>query len=95
MPYIKSERRAVLDPLINGLIAELEMNGFWKVDGDVNYVFTRILKTIYPPESYFYLNRAVGVVESAKLEYYRRVAIPYEHQKMQANGDVQGPAEEE
>lgn len=30
----------------------------------------------------------VGALECAKLELYRRIAIPYEEQKIQENGDV-------
>ena len=95
MPYILPARRKALDPVINQVIAQLDLQTFWNVDGDVNYVFTRILKAVYPPESYFYLNRALGVLEAAKLEFNRIVVAPYEDQKRHDNGDVIGPAEEE
>jgi hypothetical protein len=37
---------------------------------------------------YTRINAAVGALECAKLELYRRVATPYERGKEVANGDV-------
>ncbi|MDP7157392.1 MAG: hypothetical protein QF922_04125 [SAR324 cluster bacterium] len=56
-------------------------------DGELNYIITRILKETYP-QRYHTINRAIGVLEACKLEYYRRVAAPYEDTKIQQNGDV-------
>ena len=39
---------------------------------------------------YAALAEAVGVIETAKLELYRRVAAPYEDDKIVENGDVYG-----
>jgi len=30
----------------------------------------------------------MGALEGAKLEFYRRVVVPYEEKKMKENGDV-------
>jgi hypothetical protein len=38
--------------------------------------------------SYQNINELIGVLECAKLELYRRVASPYEDEKIQSNGDV-------
>lgn len=38
--------------------------------------------------SYDLINEVIGVLECAKQEIYRRVAIPYEDQKIKENGDV-------
>jgi hypothetical protein len=38
--------------------------------------------------SYRTINDVLGALEGAKLEFYRRVAAPYEDQKIQENGDV-------
>jgi len=38
--------------------------------------------------NYRNINELVGVFECAKLELYRRVASPYEDEKIQSNGDV-------
>ena len=48
---------------------------------------TKVLKGVYPLR-YFYLNRAMGVLECIKQEFYRRVAAPYEDIKIVENGDV-------
>jgi len=58
-----------------------------RIDGELNYIITRMLKESYPLR-YFNLNRAVGVLECAKLEFYRRVVAPYEDTKIEENGDV-------
>ena len=58
-----------------------------QVDGELNYVVTKILKEIYQ-QRYFSLNRAVGVLESIKQEFYRRVVAPYEDVKIGESGDV-------
>jgi hypothetical protein len=34
------------------------------------------------------LNRAMGVLACVQAEFYRRVAAPYEDQKIAENGDV-------
>jgi len=57
--------------------------------GDVNYVITSVLKGLTKDNlCYETINKLVGVLECAKLEYYRRVATPYEQQKISENGDV-------
>ena len=87
MPYIKPESRekykGVLKELI-GLLKSLSVN---EVDGEFNYVVTKLLKEVYPLR-YFHLNRAMGVLECIKQEFYRRVAAPYEDVKRKESGDV-------
>lgn len=61
--------------------------------GELNYAVTRLLVDFLGLEeggtiSYESLNTAVGALECAKLELYRRVAAPYEDQKKEENGDV-------
>jgi len=38
--------------------------------------------------NYQTINDVVGALESAKLEFYRRLAVPYENSKITTNGDV-------
>jgi hypothetical protein len=38
--------------------------------------------------SYTAINDIVGALDGAKMEFYRRVAIPYEDKKRELNGDV-------
>jgi hypothetical protein len=48
---------------------------------------TKMLKEIYPLR-YYHINKAIGVLECIKLEFYRRVAAPYEDVKIKESGDV-------
>ena len=56
----------------------------------MNYAITRLISTLYRSSSYGVLNRAIGVIESVKQEFYRRVVGPYEGHKKAENGDVYG-----
>ena len=87
MPYIKTEKREKYKLILNDLISTLKSLPVEDLDGELNYVVTKILKEIYPLR-YFHLNRAVGVLECIKQEYYRRVVAPYEDIKIKESGDV-------
>ncbi len=60
--------------------------------GELNFAITRlIVKYLQNPDqpmSYQRLNDCLGALEGAKLEFYRRVVIPYENGKKATNGDV-------
>lgn len=82
MPYIKHERRA-------DLAADLEP----KTAGELNYAFTLLALDFLDNQkdfNYQVLNDVLGAFEGAKTEFYRRVVVPYEEQRMLANGDVYG-----
>ena len=87
MPYIKSGNRNKYNTILKELIETLKALPPEEADGELNYIVTKMLKEIYPLR-YFHINRAVGVLECIKLEYYRRVAAPYEDKKIQESGDV-------
>jgi len=87
MPYILKENRKKYNALLKELIGILKKQPLDQIDGEINYIVTRILKEVYPLR-YFNLNRAVGVLESCKLEFYRRIVGPYEDKKIEENGDV-------
>lgn len=98
MPYIKQEKRDVLDSAIDAVVSALrqlesddENNNF---EGNVNYVFSSIIAKSYPV-SYRAINDVVGVLTCVKDEYYARVAVPYEKQKAFENGDVYDTASAE
>lgn len=87
MPYITKVAREAL----NGNIPEP------KTAGELNYCFTKTAKTyieeinaIYQKEgiNYQIINDVLGALEGAKLEFYRRVVVPYEDQKIIENGDA-------
>jgi len=91
MPYIKQEKRDELDPAIASLFVRLinlqlddESNN---MEENLNYVFTKLLRQCYGENS-GEINDAMGVLASVQLEFHRRVAVPYNDQKIYDNGDV-------
>lgn len=98
MPYVQSEYREKLDPLIAPLQQELMHTDAGVRAGCVNYVITKLLQAIAGPFNlnkgenpvwgYRTLNEAVGVLECVKLELNRRVIGEYEDKKISENGDV-------
>jgi hypothetical protein len=87
VPYIKQEKRSLYTKEIEALVKKLEEQPLTEQDGDLNYIVTSIFKLLYKPR-YFNYNRAIGVLEAIKQEYYRRVVAPYEDTKIKDNGDV-------
>jgi len=87
MPYIKQGARIRLRETQTPLNV-----------GELNYMITRLCtKFITDMEVadnrsngviYSVINDVLGALEGAKLEFYRRVAVPYEKQKRKENGDV-------
>jgi hypothetical protein len=58
--------------------------------GDANYVITKLLTEsfAYYPLKYDTLNNAIGILGSVSMEFYRRLAAPYEDRKCAENGDI-------
>jgi hypothetical protein len=57
--------------------------------GELNYAITKLVLEYYEQEGgYSSINDVLGALEGAKLEFYRRVAAPYEDTKIEENGDV-------
>lgn len=86
MPYIESVHRSFID------------DGYSPQDaGELNYVIsTRVDEYLRRKGlNYSNINEVIGVLECAKQELYRRVAAPYEDEKMEENGDVYTVAPEE
>ena len=78
MPYITPEERQKLD-------LDESLN-----PGHLNYHITKLLIAYQRHHglSYQTVNDILGALEGAKLEFYRRVAVPYENIKINENGDV-------
>ena len=87
MPYISKELRLVVDKRIKDLAAAVKECGKDNRAGVLNYSISMLLKDLYALK-YAEVNEAVGMLECAKQEYYRRVAGPYEDKKIKENGDV-------
>jgi hypothetical protein len=80
MPYVDEEARVRLD---KGAAPENA--------GELNYVITRRVDEYLVQKGglrYANINEVIGVLECAKLELYRRIAVPYEDDKKDASGDV-------
>jgi hypothetical protein len=89
MPYVTSEARHRLDA------GDPPRNA-----GELNYALTRLVDAYLAAQAegagrmrYAHLNEAIGVLECAKLELYRRVVAPYEDGKQAETGDVYGVLE--
>ena len=85
MPYIKKERRRELS-----VPAEWPMVGLAQEVGELNYQITCLVDDFISRKKLKYseINSAIGVLECAKMELYRRIAAPYEDKKCEENGDV-------
>ena len=81
MPYIQQHDREIRD---------LSEQAYWLRDpGQLNFAITTIIKEYFKQNPcYQSINDVVGALEGAKLEFYRRVAAPYEDVKIKENGDV-------
>lgn len=80
MPYITQNHRHEVDTGSRGV----------RTDGELNYVITQLVDNYIAQQGLTYsaINRAIGALECAKLELYRRVAVPYEEKKRSENGEV-------
>jgi hypothetical protein len=87
MPYITKELRAAVDKKVKDLASAVKECGKENRAGVLNYSISCLLKELYELR-YSEVNEAVGMLECAKTEYYRRVAAPYEDKKIKENGDV-------
>lgn len=89
MPYIQKNRRDIAYKTQEGLFVKAS----WITNpGELNYVISMMCDDYLRRcgESYTNLNEVIGVLECAKLEFYRRVVSPYEDKKIQGNGDIYG-----
>lgn len=82
MPYIAPEARAELDHSIANCIP--------RDAGELQYAIARLIQQHMATRTMRYqvLNDVLGALEGAKLEFYRRVVVPYEDVKVHQNGDV-------
>ncbi len=85
MPYIKPSDRNRFEDLVEMMLcAEISS------PGELNYLITQLVHSFLRQrkESYQAYNDALGALEGAKLELYRRHVSPYEDKKVTENGDV-------
>ena len=80
MPYINEVRRAKI----------LEFKEPPANAGELNFLITHVIWNYITlkGKKYQHFNDAIGALEGAKLELYRRQVAPYEDKKIEENGDV-------
>jgi hypothetical protein len=97
MPYIKQDKREQVQDQLGYLIDAVAVASEGDVQalpGILNYCITVLIKSAYKQVtgklklSYSDHNSAVGMLECAKMEFYRRQTAPYEDEKIFENGDV-------
>lgn len=85
MPYIKQGKREEINPDIDNLSKHINHVG------DLNYTITKLCRAYLKhatTSNYQGYNDIIGVLECAKLEFYRRAVSIYEDEKIKENGDV-------
>jgi hypothetical protein len=84
MPYIPQENRTAICEHLKKASRSISN------PGELNYAITKLADNYLAdaPKSYNTLNEVIGAMEAAKLELYRRIAVPYENAKIAINGDA-------
>lgn len=85
MPYIDKKRRPGL--LVTPLVG---VGYFCSTTGELNFCLTTVILGYLREHglSYATINDIRGALAGAQAEFERRVAFPYEDEKIQENGDV-------
>jgi hypothetical protein len=85
MPYISAKDRQKFYNFLNAMcLTDVS------TPGELNYLITCLVQHYLAntERKYQHFNDAVGALEGAKLELYRRAISPYEDRKIEENGDV-------
>lgn len=85
MPYIEeNQRESLLGEYLGNLVDSTSLDA-----GKLNYIISSLLWSYFKKSpSYQRINDVVGILECAKLEFYRRQASTYEDGKIKENGDL-------
>lgn len=85
MPYIDPKIRPLIDKIFSGFVPLKE--DF--VVGALTYAITKLILMYWKLNpNYTGIAAITGALDNTKMEFYRRVAAPYEDQKILINGDV-------
>lgn len=87
MPYVKPDYRQELAKIFEGI----DFYRFLPEEpGGLNYLLSILINAYVEKHgvNYAALNEVVGALEAAKLEFYRRIVVPYEDAKIEENGDM-------
>lgn len=83
MPYIKADKRPAI----------IEGDVSIQTPGELNYVLSEICLQYIADRGdlrYYTINEVIGALECCKLEFYRRLVVPYEDASILKNGDLEG-----
>lgn len=82
MPYIPNERRKALFS-----DSKTDYNSDISSSGELNFMLTDMILSYLRDKGKCYktINDIIGALEGAKLEFYRRVVVPYEDKKKKQN----------
>ena len=88
MPYIKHDDRAKFQLVESELTQAVALHSL--SNGELNYLITKLALAYLARHgiSYNTISDVVKAMECAKLEFYRRVVVPYEDEKRILNGEV-------
>jgi len=81
MPYIKRSLRLALDEKLPTV----------ETAAQLQYIIAKVVKSYMDQGAINYqrCNDIMGALAGAQQEFYRRVVVPYENQKIQENGDIE------
>lgn len=89
MPYIKPVDRLYIN---KKLVSNKKHINYSQIatPGELNFAISTMINDYLQTTGVCYgsINTLIGVLECAKLELYRRIASPYEDEKIKENGDV-------
>lgn len=91
MPYIPDNERIELNPSITNMVNSISRNGALSLLdclGRINYCFTRVIVILIGEVRYSKIAMVTGVLDNVKDEFYRRLGISYEDQKITSEGDI-------
>ncbi|GAI15669.1 unnamed protein product [marine sediment metagenome] len=88
IPHIKKQSRKEIDIYLDKLIAWMPGMSNETV-GDYTYIIYKLLLKAVQKKKYYKYALVLGVLESAKIEFYRKQIAKYEDKKIKENGDVE------
>ena len=88
MPYITKKKRGLFDGYIREIINNI--NHYAVTDGNsmMAYIIYKLIMMKYNKLSWEIMSDALKVLEDVKLEFYRKVMVPYANGKIEVNGDI-------
>jgi hypothetical protein len=87
MPYITKELRGLINGYIRNITNIIKRKPELR-NPMVAYVLYKILMDLYTNLNWDYKSDALKVLEDVKLEFYRRILVPYADKKIKENGDI-------